>query len=64
MKTFKVTYTKRIGGFGTILVKAIDQNQALKNAKNLCATGKDFCNAVETSEEYVKPRKQGFQGYN
>jgi len=62
MATFKVTYTKRIGGEGTILVKAQDANQAIKNAKFLCATGSDFRNAIATNEEYTKPRKQGFRG--
>lgn len=64
MKTYKVTYTKRIGGNGTILVKAENEIQALKNAKNLCATGSEFRDAVITQEAYSKPRKQGFQGYN
>jgi hypothetical protein len=64
MKTFKVTYTKRIGGEGTINVKANDENQALRNAKNLCATGSDFRNAILTDEKYLKPRKQGFSGFN
>ena len=62
MKTYNVTYTKRIGGEGTILVKAQDENQAIKNANFLCATGSDFRNAIETQEQYYKPRKQGFQG--
>lgn len=64
MKTYKVTYTKAIGSEGSILVKANDESQALRNAKNLCATGSDFRNPVETTEEYTKPRKQGFAGYN
>lgn len=62
--TYSVTYTKKIGGEGSILVKADDEAQALANAKNLCATGSDFRNPVKTDEEYSKPRKQGFQGYN
>lgn len=62
MKTFKVTYTKKIGREGAILVKANDGQQALKNAKFLCFTGSDFRNAIETDEEYSKPRKQGFFG--
>lgn len=61
-KTFKVTYTKRIGGEGTILVKAQDENQALKNAQHCCATGSDFRNPQLTDEDYTKPRKQGFAG--
>lgn len=64
MKVFEVTYTKRIGGEGSILVKAQDEAQALKNAKYLCATGSDFRNPVESDKEYTKPRKQGFAGYN
>lgn len=62
MKTYKVNYTKKIGGEGTILVKANNEVQALFHAKNVCATGKDFRNATETEEEYTKPRKQGFAG--
>lgn len=62
MKTFKVTYTKAIGGEGSILVKAQDEEQALKNAKFLCATGSDFRNVKETNEPYVKPRRQSFYG--
>lgn len=61
-KTYKVTYTKKIGGEGTILVQAYDKESAIKNAQYLCATGSDFRNPIETDEKYVKPRKQGFQG--
>jgi hypothetical protein len=65
MKTFKVTYTKSHNGQeGSILVKALDNENALKNARNLCATGEDFRNPTETEEDYSKPRKQGFAGYN
>lgn len=62
--TYEVTYTKRIGGEGTILVKADTSEQALKNARNLCATGSDFRKPIISDKEYSKPRKQGFQGYN
>lgn len=62
MKTFKVTYTKKIGGAGTILVRAENEKTALRNAKDLCATGSSFRNAIETDEKYIKPRKQGFYG--
>ncbi len=64
MKNYKVTYTKKIGGENTIIVKALSENQALKNAKNLCFTGHDFRNAVETNELYIKPSKLGYQGSN
>jgi hypothetical protein len=63
-KTFEVTYTKKIGGNGTILVKALNSENALEIAKDLCFTGSDFRNAILTDKEYVKPRKQGFAGRN
>ena len=61
-KTFQVTYTKAIGGEGTILVKAQNENQAITNARNVCASGSDFRNALETDQAYIKPKKQGFAG--
>lgn len=64
MNTYKVTYTKAIGGNGSIIVRANDEAQAIVNAKDLCHTGRDFRNAVITDEKYVKPRKQGFAGKN
>lgn len=60
MKTFEVTYTKRIGGNGTILVQAENESLAIVRAKQLCHTGKDFREAKETDKPYIKPRKQGF----
>ena len=63
-KTFTVTYTKKIGTTGTILVKARNEKEAIGNAKGLCATGSDFRDAVETKEKYNTPRNQGFQGFN
>lgn len=63
MKTFKVYYTKKIGGEGSIIVKAENDKQALINAKNLCYTGKDFRNAKVIDDSlYIKPSKQGFAG--
>lgn len=61
-KTFQVTYTKAIGGEGTIIVKSPTAELALKCASSSCFTGKDFRNAVETTQDYVSPTKQGFQG--
>ncbi|WP_304297874.1 hypothetical protein [Capnocytophaga leadbetteri] len=62
-KTFRVTYTKYIGGNGTIIVKAKDETQAIANAKYLCATGKYFREPQQVDDNlYKKPRKQGFQG--
>ncbi len=61
-KTFNVTYTKAIGTIGTILVKASSQKEAIIHASSSCFTGTDFRNAIETTEEYIKPSKAGFQG--
>lgn len=62
-KAFKVTYTKKIGGNGTIIVKAHNEDAALSHASYLCFTGSNFRDAVEVPlESYIKPRKQGFQG--
>ena len=62
--TYKVTYTKKIGTQGSILVIAENSEQAISRAKNLCYTGSDFRDAVITDELYTKPRKQGFFGSN
>ena len=63
IKTFRVTYTKYIGGNGTIIVKAKDEIQAIANAKYLCATGKNFRELQQIEDSlYTKPRRQGFQG--
>lgn len=62
-KAFQVTYTKKVGGNGSIIVKANNEDKAISNAKYLCFTGSDFRDAVEVPiESYSKPRKQGFQG--
>lgn len=62
-KIFKVTYTKRIGGENTIIVKAINETNAIANAANSCYTGSDFRNPIEINEsKYTTPRQQGFQG--
>lgn len=60
--TYQVTYTKANRQIGSITVKAQDENQALTNARYLCATGRDFKAAMLTQEVYVKPRLQGFAG--
>lgn len=62
-KAFEISYTKKIGGKGTITVKAIDESNALANAKQHVFTGKDFKIVKEVAaSSYSKPRKQGFQG--
>ena len=62
-KTFEVSYTKKVGGDSTIIVKAENEETALKNAAYLCHTGSNFRSPREVdSANYIKPRKQGFQG--
>lgn len=62
-KVFTVSYTKKIGGTGSVIVKAMGAEQALKTAKDSVFTGSDFRNAIEiASELYIKPTRQGFQG--
>lgn len=64
-KCFQVTYTKRIGGNGTILVKCPTIEMATKLASNMCFTGSDFRDPIEMPlEMYVKTTKQGFAGSN
>lgn len=63
--TYRVTYTKKVGGDGSIMVKANDEAQALVYAKQLCFTGSEFRDAVKIDDAlYCKPRKQGFAGRN
>ena len=62
-KTYKVWYTKKIGGVGSVIVKALNPTQALKNAKQHVFTGRKFRNPkLVDAKLYYKPRKQGFQG--
>lgn len=41
-KLFQVGYTKKIGGQNIINVKATNKQEALRNAKNMRFTGKNF----------------------
>lgn len=62
-KTFCVTYTKKVGGIGTIIVKAPNPDLAIKRAIYHCFTGSNFHNPIEVNpDNYTTPRKQGFQG--
>lgn len=60
--TYKVNYDKKVGGVGSVLVKASNPTEALNNAKQHVFTGKNFRNPKVDSSKYTKPRKQGFQG--
>lgn len=61
--TYKITYDKKTGGTGEITVKGCNEAEAYTNAKWLCFTGSNFRDAILlTNDEYIKPRRQGFQG--
>jgi hypothetical protein len=61
--TFSVDYDRKVGGIGNIIVKAINEKEALKSASDCCFTGSNFRNAKKIDNSlYVKPSKQGFQG--
>lgn len=61
-KKYFVTYDKKKGGTGIVMVKAENPITALKNARYLVATGSNFRNAEETNDNYTKPSKKGYQG--
>lgn len=62
-KTYKVWYDKKVGGVGSVIVKAPNPTQALKTAKHHVFTGRNFRNPRKVDGRlYKKPRKQGFQG--
>lgn len=61
---YEVTYTTKMGLTSSIIVKARNAQESLKNAANLCFTGKDFRNPIETKLPYKKPRIQGIYGRN
>lgn len=63
--TYEVTYTSKMKKTSSIIVRARNASEALKNATHLCHTGADFRNPLVINENfYVKPRKQGFAGKN
>ena len=58
-KTFEVSYTKKVGGDSTIIVKAENEETALKNAAYLCHTGSNFRSPREVDNAYIKPVLDG-----
>jgi hypothetical protein len=62
-KVYRVFYDRQVGGVGSVIVKALNEAQAIGNARHLVYTGVNFREPVEVDPGvYVKPRKQGFQG--
>ena len=41
-KNYTVKYDRKIGGVGHVNIKARNANEAISNAKNIVATGKNF----------------------
>jgi hypothetical protein len=50
IKNFRVVYDKKGGEVGEIVVKAVSEADAVKNAKALCFGGKNFRDALEVDE--------------
>ncbi|MCI1681457.1 MAG: hypothetical protein LKI39_02750 [Bacteroides sp.] len=50
-KYYKVSYDKKVGGKGTMVVKAMSENEALRNAYNNCFTGSNFRDPVEVEKQ-------------
>jgi hypothetical protein len=48
-KYFKISYTKAIGGEGTLTAKGRNEAEAIANAKDNCFTGRDFKVIGETA---------------
>jgi hypothetical protein len=63
-KVYKVYYTKKVGGVGSVMVKASSPADALANAKQHVFTGKEFRNPKlqPAGSAAPKPRRQGYQG--
>ena len=62
-KTFQVAYTQKTGGDSSVIVKGMNEAEAIANARQHVFTGSNFRNPVEIdSSLYVKPSAQGFQG--
>lgn len=51
IKYYEVTYDKRIGGTGKLVVKALNETESLRNAVNCCFTGSNFREPVEVEEQ-------------
>ena len=56
-KYYQVSYTKKIGGRGTLNVKARNEKEAIANAKDNCYTGSNF-----KVEKEVEPTKNTVYG--
>ena len=53
MKTnhYKVSYTKANNDRSSLIVKARDEKEALKNAQNVCYTGSNFHSPIQVEEQ-------------
>ncbi|MFI5404890.1 MAG: hypothetical protein ACHQ1D_00105 [Nitrososphaerales archaeon] len=51
MKNYKISYTKKIGSIGEMIVKGKNEKEAIQHAKNTCFTGTDFFVSGETCEQ-------------
>ncbi len=66
VKYYNVTYDKKVGGAGNLVVKARNEIEALKNAANLCFTGSNFRDpvVVEKQDTFADIHEDGRCGRN
>ncbi len=66
VKYYNVTYDKKVGGAGNLVVKARNEIEALKNAANLCFTGSNFRDpvVVEKQDTFADIYENGRCGRN
>lgn len=66
VKYYNVTYDKKVGGAGNLVVKARNEIEALKNAANLCFTGSNFRDpvVVEKQDTFSDIHEKGRCGRN
>ena len=66
VKYYNVTYDKKVGGAGNLVVKARNEIEALKNAANICFTGSNFRDpvVVEKQDTFADIYEDGRCGRN
>jgi hypothetical protein len=66
VKYYNVTYDKKVGGAGNLVVKARNEIEALKNAANICFTGSNFRDpvVVEKQDTFADIHENGRCGRN
>ena len=58
---FTVKYDRKVGGTGTVTVKAMSAKEAIRNASNLVHTGTKFRRAKRTTKTVGLNRTRGWR---